>query len=221
MPDPKYIPLEFIEKQPHEMVNASNEFYQTIKRRRTVRHFSERPVPSEVIYNALRTAGTAPSGANMQPWHFVVVTEPGVKKQIRSAAEQEEQIFYGGRAPQEWLDALRHLGTDADKPFLEHAPVLIVIFSKKFTIDPDGTQHKNYYISESVGIATGFLIAALQFSGLATLTHTPSPMKFLNRILNRPDSERPYLVLVTGYPADNAVVPEITKYSLQEYVSFT
>jgi len=213
-------PLEFNEKSVEEMIEASQAFYRDVKRRRTVREFSDRPIPEEVIKNALLAAGTAPSGANMQPWHFVVVTNPETKHAIREAAEEEERAFYEGRAPDEWLKALEPLGTNKDKPFLEIAPCLIVIFLKKYTIDEGGTQHRNYYTTESVGIATGILITALHLSGLATLTHTPSPMKFLNEILGRPDHERPFLVLVTGYPAKDAQVPSITKYPLDEIATF-
>lgn len=220
MTEPDFIPLEFKRKNPQEMMDASMAFYHEIKHRRTVRQFSQRPVPIEVIKNAIRSAGTAPSGANRQPWHFVVVTDPGTKRKIRLAAENEERSFYSGRAPKEWLDALQHLGTDENKPFLESAPALIVIFAQKFTKDNNGNQLKNYYVNESVGIATGILITALHFSGLATLTHTPSPMKFLNSILNRPDDERPFLILVTGFPADDAVVPDINKYTLDQVATF-
>jgi iodotyrosine deiodinase len=173
-----------------------------------------------VIKNAILAAGTAPSGANMQPWHFAVVTNPEKKREIREGAEKEERAFYQGRAPEEWLRALAPLGTDENKPFLETAPCLIVVFLKKYTIDEEGKEHKNYYPTESVGIATGILITALHLSGLATLTHTPSPMKFLNKILGRPDSERPFLILVTGYPRSNASVPVISKYQLDQIATF-
>jgi iodotyrosine deiodinase len=191
-----------------------------MKKRRSVRDFSDQPVPEEVIRNAISAAGTSPSGANQQPWHFVVVSDPKIKREIKEAAEIEERAFYQERAPDEWLNALQALGTDEHKPFLEIAPYLIVIFLKKTTTDENGIAHKNYYPTESVGIATGILIAALHLSGLATLTHTPSPMKFLNKILGRPDNERPFLVLVTGYPNENAKVPRISKYSLDEITTF-
>ncbi len=215
-----FIPLNFQEKSPDEMVETSRTFYQDLKRRRSVRDFSDRPIPDEVIENAIRAAGTAPSGANQQPWHFVIIKSAATKQKIREAAEEEERAFYQERAPEEWLNALAHLGTDANKPFLETAPCLIAIFLKKTTTDENGVKHKNYYTSESVGIATGMLIAALHLSGLATLTHTPSPMNFLNEILERPDSERPFLLLVTGYPAKDAKVPQISKKSLDEIATF-
>ena len=212
--------LKFHEKSHDEMIAISESFYSDVKSRRTVREFSDRPIPDEVIKNALLAAGTAPSGANMQPWHFVVVTNPETRKEIRKAAEKEEKTFYQERAHEEWLRALQPLGTDEHKPFLETAPCLIVVFLKKVTIDEEGREHKNYYTSESVGIATGILITAMHLSGLATLTHTPSPMKFLNRILKRPDTERPFLILVTGYPGSNAEVPVIGKYQLDQFATF-
>ncbi len=219
-PGTRFEPLKFQEKNTDEMIAVSESFYRDVKKRRTVREFSDRPIPDEVIKNALLAAGTAPSGANMQPWHFVVVTNPEIKKEIRDAAEKEEQAFYQKHAPEEWLKALQPLGTDENKPFLETAPCLIVIFSKKVTVDEEGKEHKNYYTTESVGIATGILITALHLSGLATLTHTPSPMKFLKKILGRPDTERPFLILVTGYPNRNAKVPVISKYRLDQIVTF-
>jgi nitroreductase len=195
-------------------------FYADIRRRRTVREFSPRPIPRTVIENCLRSAGTAPNGANLQPWQFVVVTNPDVKRQIREAAEAEERAFYEHRAPPEWLAALAPLGTDWQKPFLETAPYLIVIFFKNYDLLPDGRKVKNYYALESVGIATGFLIAALHHAGLATLTHTPSPMAFLNEILERPKNEHPFLLLTVGYPAEEAQVPDITKKGLEEIAVF-
>jgi nitroreductase len=168
----------------------------------------------------LLAAGTAPNGANRQPWHFVVVQNPELKRKIRIAAEKEEQEFYRERAPKEWLEALAPLGTDEHKAFLEKAPVLIAIFGESYEQKPDGTKVKNYYVTESVGIATGILITALHHAGLATLTHTPSPMKFLNELLNRPANERPFLLLVVGYPAENATVPAITKKTLNEIADF-
>lgn len=212
--------LEFIERSPDDMRARAAAFYDEIRRRRTVRDFADRPIPHEVIADALRAAGTAPNGANMQPWHFVVVTDPSVKQQIRAAAEEEERAFYGGRAPQEWLNALAPLGTDAQKPFLEIAPCLIAVFAQSHGVDADGRPVKHYYVQESVGIATGFLIAALHHAGLATLTHTPSPMAFLSKILGRPENERPFLLLVVGYPAVDAQVPAITKKDLTEIVTF-
>lgn len=192
---------------PEEMIERARRFYEGIRRRRSVRDFSDRPVPREVIEYALLAAGTAPSGANLQPWHFAVITAPDTKRRIREAAEEEERDFYNGRAPQEWLDALAPLGTDEHKGFLETAPVLIGIFGQRSSEGPDGRRIKNYYVPESVSIATGFLIAALHEAGLATLTHTPSPMGFLNEICRRPENEKPYILLVAGYPAEDCRVP--------------
>ena len=219
-PDTEFAALQFSKKSPDEMVALSESFYRNVKKRRSVREFSDRPIPDEVIKNALLAAGTAPSGANMQPWHFVVVGNPDTKRAIREAAEEEENAFYQGRAPEEWLRALQPLSTDENKPFLETAPSLIVVFLKKVTVDEAGKEHKNYYTTESVEIAVEILITALHLSGLATLTHTPSPMKFLNKILGRPDCERPFLILVTGYPGTNATVPTISKYGLDQIATF-
>jgi nitroreductase len=202
------------------MARRAAKFYADIGRRRTVRDFSDRPVPRDVIEKCLQAAGTAPSGANQQPWHFVVVSDPEIKRQIREAAEEEERAFYSGRAPDEWLEALSHLGTDAHKPFLETAPYLIVIFAQNYGLRSDGSKVKHYYVSESVGIATGMLITAVHNAGLASLTHTPSPMGFLSEILNRPPNERAFLILVVGYPAEDARVPVITKKSLDEIATF-
>jgi len=190
-----------------EMCRRAREFYHDIARRRTVREFDSRPVPREVIEHCLLAAGTAPSGANQQPWHFAVITDPDAKRRIREAAEAEEREFYEHRAPQEWLDALAPLGTDPDKPFLEEAPVLIAIFAQKYGVREDGTKFSHYYFPESVGIASGFLIAALHHAGLATLTHTPNPMKFLNEICGRPSHERATILLVVGYPKPGCQVP--------------
>lgn len=190
-----------------EMQSRARTFQAALRRRRTVREFSDRPVPRDVIEDALRAAGSAPSGANLQPWHFAVITDPAAKRRIRAAAEEEERAFYDGRAPQEWLDALAPLGTDANKPFLEIAPVLIAIFAQRHGTLPDGRLVKHYYVPESVGIATGFLIAALHDAGLATLTHTPSPMGFLNEICRRPENEKPAILLVVGHPAPDCRVP--------------
>jgi nitroreductase len=203
-----------------EMRQRVTDFYEEIDRRRTVREFSDRPVPRDIIETALRAAGTAPSGANLQPWHFVVVSGAETKKKIRVAAEVEEREFYEHRASAEWLEALRPLGTDSDKPFLETAPYLITVFLQKFGELPDGRKVKHYYPVESTGIATGILITALHEAGLATLTHTPSPMKFLNEILDRPKSERPFLLLVVGYPAAAAAVPDIERKPLVDFTSF-
>lgn len=208
------------EYPPDEMTARAETFYEEMRRRRTVRDFSPRPVPRAVIETCLRSAGTAPNGANLQPWQFVVVSHPGLKRQIREAAEAEEREFYEHRAPSEWLAALEPLGTDWQKPFLETAPYLIAIFFKNYDHLPDGRKVKNYYAMESVGIATGFLIAALHHAGLATLTHTPSPMAFLNEILARPKNEHPFLLLVVGYPAEEAQVPALTKKSLEEIAVF-
>ena len=185
---------------PKEMVMRARAFHADVVRRRTVRDFDSRPVPREVIEACLLAAGTAPSGANLQPWHFAVIEDAAVKKRIRREAEAEERAFYAGRAPKEWLEALAPLGTDAEKPFLEEAPVLIAIFAQKSGTRPDGRKVKHYYVPESVGIATGFLILALHNAGLATLTHTPSPMGFLSEICGRPAWEKPTILLVAGYP---------------------
>jgi nitroreductase len=203
-----------------EMLKRSKAFYDDIKIRRTVRDFSNQPVPKEIIENCILAAGTAPNGANLQPWHFVVVSEPEIKKKIRIAAEEEEKEFYANRAPKEWLDVLEPLGTDEHKPFLETAPYLIAIFYKSYDVLHDGRQIKQYYAMESTGIATGILITAIHNAGLVSLTHTPSPMNFLNEILGRPKSERPFLLLVVGYPSVDAKVPNIKKKSLQEIASF-
>jgi nitroreductase len=215
-----FIPLDFNLQDEATMLTQSQVFLQLMSRRRTVRDFSPRELPQGVLENALKAAGSAPSGANMQPWHFVVVQDSAVKKRIREAAEAEERELYTHRASDEWLQALAPLGTDANKAFLQHAPALIAIFLKKFTLDESGRKHKNYYTAESVGIATGILITALHNAGLATLTHTPSPMKFLSQILERPDYERPYLLLVCGYPSDDATVPDIRRRPLDEIATF-
>ncbi len=212
---------EYQEYPPAQMLARAQAFNQDLQRRRSVRDFSERPVERAVIEQCLRAAGSAPSGANLQPWHFVVVSKPAVKQAIREAAEAEERAFYQGRAPQQWLDALAPLGTDANKPFLQRAPYLIAVFVQKYARDAEGAKTKHYYPGESVGLATGLLIAALHQAGLATLTHTPSPMGFLNDILQRPRAtERPFLLLVTGYPADNVQVPDIHRKPLDGIASF-
>lgn len=218
---PKFIPLpDYKEYPPQEMKQRAIEFYEEIRRRRTVRDFSDRAVPREIIENCLLAAGTAPNGANRQPWHFVVVSNPEIKRRIRKAAEKEEKDFYEHRAPREWLEALEQLGTDPNKEFLERAPYLIVIFGQSYELSPDGRKIKNYYVQESVGIATGFLINALHYAGLATLTHTPSPMNFLKTILNRPANERPFLILVAGYPEADAKAPNISKKPLGDITTF-
>ena len=198
-----FISLDFVERTDDEMITRSTEFLQLIQQRRSVRDYSAREIPRQVIENAIRAAGSAPSGANMQPWHFVVVTDPAVRARIRDAAEQEEHEFYNHRASAEWLEALAPLGTDESKPFLETASCLIVIFLKKFSFNASGKQFKNYYTMESVGIA-----------------HTPSPMRFLNEILDRPNSERAVMVLVAGLPSEAATVPDIARLPLEEIASF-
>lgn len=221
MSNPNFISLSgFTQYTENEMLKRSEEFYDDIKIRRTVRDFSNRPVTKEIIENCIKAAGTAPNGANLQPWHFVVVSNTEVKRKIRIAAEEEEKEFYYNRAPKEWLDALEPLGTNENKPFLETAPYLIAIFYKSYDLLPDGKQIKQYYAMESTGIATGILVTAIHMAGLVSLTHTPSPMNFLNDILNRPKNERPFLLLVVGYPAKDAKVPDIKKKSLQEIASF-
>lgn len=203
-----------------EMLRRAEAFRAEMARRRTVRDFSARPVPRAVIEECLRAAGTAPSGANLQPWHFVVVSDPELKRRIRGAAEEAEREFYRHRASEEWLEALAPLGTDEHKPFLETAPSLIAVFAERHGLRPDGTRFATYYAIESVGLATGLLIAAVHHAGLVSLTHTPSPMGFLNRILGRPPNEKPFLLLVVGYPAEDAVVPDIGRKPLREIATF-
>ena len=210
------IPLDYREYPAEEVQRRSLEYYENMKRRRTVRDFSERHVPLEIIENCLRTADTAPNGANQHPWHFVVISDPEIKRQIREAAEKEEENFYKNRVTREWLEALAPLGTNEHKPFLETAPYLIAIFAKIYGIDEQGKRVKHYYVNESVGIATGLMISAIHQSGLVSLTHTPSPMRFLNNILRRPEQERPFLLLVVGYPEKNAKVPDIQRKTLPE-----
>ena len=217
----KFVPLStYREYPPERMLERAREFRAEMERRRTVRMFSDRPVPRELIEQCLGAAVTAPSGANMQPWHFVAVADPAVKRRIRAAAEAEEREFYAHRASPEWLEALAPLGTDEKKPFLETAPWLIAVFVQKYGRFADGRKVKHYYPAESVGLATGMLITALHHAGLATLTHTPSPMGFLNEILHRSSNERPFLLLVTGYPAEDAQVPDIVRKPLAESVDF-
>jgi len=202
------------------MRRAATAFLERMRLRRTVRDFSDRPVPRDIIERCLLAAGTAPNGANRQPWRFVAVADPEIKRRVREAAEEEEREFYRSRAPKEWLAALELLGTDEHKPFLERAPWLIAVFAESYEVAADGTKLKNYYVTESVGIATGFLITALHHAGLVSLTHTPSPMRFLNDLLGRPDNERPFLLLVVGYPEEGATVPEITKKPLEDIAVF-
>ena len=203
-----------------EMMERAAAFAEELRRRRTVRDYAPDPVPQEIIERCIWAAGSAPNGANRQPWHFVAVSDPAVKRRIREAAEAEEREFYESRAPDEWLEALAPLGTDEHKPFLETAPWLIAIFAERYTVDDDGEKRKNYYVTESVGIATGMLITALHHAGLATLTHTPSPMDFLNEILDRPENERPFLLLVVGYPAEDAQVPVIEKKPMNQIATY-
>lgn len=215
-----FVPLStFQEYQPELMKARAEQFAQDIGRRRTTRQFSDRPVDREVIEHCLRAAGSAPSGAHLQPWHFVVISDPELKQRIRAAAEAAESEFYAA-APQEWLDALVPLGTDASKPYLETAPYLIAVFAQRHGVNSDGSLRKHYYVSESVGIAAGFLIAALHHAGLATLTHTPSPMGFLADLLERPANERPVMLVVTGYPANDARVPNLVRKPLGETATF-
>lgn len=214
-------PLDEYRRRPEpEVRERARAVADELRRRRTVREYSTDPVPREVIERCLWAAGSAPSGANQQPWHFVAVSDPGLKRRIREAAEAEERAFYRDRAPDEWLEALAPLGTDENKPFLERAPWLIAIFAQRYGVGEDGERSKHYYVTESVGIATGVLITALHHAGLATLTHTPSPMDFLARILGRPENERPFLLLVTGYPDGDARVPVIGKKPLAEIATF-
>jgi iodotyrosine deiodinase len=217
------IPLpDYVELPLDDMRKRAAAFYDHIRRRHTVREFSPRPVPRDIIETCLAAAGTAPSGANHQPWHFAVIGDAEIKRRIRLAAEQEEQEFYAGRAGEEWLAALRPLGTDPRKPFLEIAPWLICAFGERKSRSADGVMRKNYYVPESVSIATGFLVVALHQAGLAILTHTPAPMGFLNEICGRPASDKPYILLVTGYPTENATIPyqSTQKRGLSEIATF-
>lgn len=203
-----------------EMIKASNDLYEKINARRSIRYFSDKSVPREVIENIIKTAATAPSGAHKQPWTFCVIQDAAVKKAIREAAEKEEYESYHGRMSETWLKDLAPLGTDWKKEFLETAPYLIVLFKQVYDLDEKGEKHTNYYVNESVGIASGFLIAAIHFAGLVTLTHTPSPMNFLNKILNRPFNERPFLLLPVGHPAEEAYVPDLRRKELNEVAVF-
>ena len=212
-------PPSLPEYSSEEMRLRSRIFFENLSTRRTIRDFSDKPIEREVIENCIRTAGTAPSGANIQPWHFVLISDPTIKKQIRVAAEKEEKEFYKTRAPKEWLEALAPLGTDNIKPYLETAPYLIAIFMQRYGKLPDGRRVKHYYGLESVGIATGMLITAIHNAGLASLTHTPSPMGFLNKILEQPKNERPFLLLVVGHPAEDARVPDIKRKDISEIMT--
>jgi iodotyrosine deiodinase len=212
--EPRFVPLAFERLPAQEQLARSRRFLESMRSRRTVRDFSRQPVPLELVENAIATAGTAPSGAHQQPWTFVIVSDPDVKRRIRVAAEEEERRSYEGRMPDEWLEALRPLGTDWRKPHLEDAPYLVVVFEEAYGLRPDGSKVKHYYVKESVGIAVGLLLASLHQAGLATLTHTPSPMGFLRTILERPENERPYVVIPVGYPAEAAVVPDLVRKPL-------
>ena len=216
-----FIPLpDYRELAEDEMVLRAADFVAELRTRRTVRHFSDRPVPEEVLRDCVAAAASAPSGANRQPWHFVIISDPKIKKKIREAAEEEERDFYHGRAPDDWLEALAPLGTDEHKPFLETAPYVIAVFAERYGIDEEGNKLKNYYVSESVGIAVGFLITAIHHAGLVSLTHTPAPMRFLAEILGRPGNERPFLILPVGYPSEEATVPNIDKKPLEQIATF-
>lgn len=221
MSEPGFVPFEHTELAEEDMLIQADSFLTLMSRRRTIREFSDRPVAREVIEKCVRAALTAPSGANMQPWHFVVVSDPDLKRQIRVAAEREEHEFYTSRAPKEWLEALAPLGTDEHKPYLETAPYLIVVFQQLYGVDAGGSKIKHYYATESVGLAAGLLIAAVHNAGLASLTHTPSPMGFLNSILGRPENEKAFLILVVGHPAENARVPVISKKPYDEVVTWS
>jgi iodotyrosine deiodinase len=210
------VPLRFVERPHPEILERARAFRQEMDRRRSVRHFSDEPVPLSVIEEVVRTASTAPSGAHKQPWTFCVVGSPVLKRRIREAAEEEERINYAGRMSAEWLRDLGPLGTDASKPFLETAPWLVVVFKQAYGVDTVGERHSNYYVQESVGIATGLLLAAAQYAGLATLTHTPSPMNFLSEVLGRPVNERPFLLIPMGFPASGCRVPDLLRKPLTE-----
>jgi len=221
MADPHHpIPLRFTEYPLDEMREQARSFRELMSQRRSVREFSDRAVPRELIKEAIRTAGTAPSGANQQPWRFVAVDDPALKREIREATEEEEKEFYENRVTDEWLEALAPLGTDWRKPFLETAPWLVVCFAEQYGLDADGEKTKNYYVQESVGIACGLFITAIHNMGLATLTHTPAPMTFLRDVLNRPSNERPYILFPVGYPAEDATVPDLARKSLDEIVQW-
>lgn len=214
--EPRFVPLAF-ERQSEDAQRArSRRFLEEMRRRRSVRSFSSEQVPYELIENAIATAGTAPSGAHQQPWTFVVVADREVKRRIRAAAEEEERTSYESRMPDEWLEALRPLGTDWRKPHIEDAPYLVVVFEQAYGTRPDGSKVKHYYVKESVGIAVGLLLASLHEAGLATLTHTPSPMGFLREILGRPENERPYVLVPVGYPAPGCTVPDLVRKPLDE-----
>lgn len=219
--DEPFEPLTGWRERPvEEILERAREFHAEMAERRTVREFAPRPVPREIIEHCIRTAGTAPSGAHMQPWYFVAVSDSELKRRIRLAAEREEREFYEHRASSEWLEALAPLGTDEHKPFLEDAPWLVAVFARRFGLAPGGRKTKHYYVAESVGIATGLLVAAVHHAGLVSLTHTPSPMRFLNELLGRPDNEAPFLLLVVGYPQAEARVPRLSRAPLEAIASF-
>ena len=221
MSNSKFIPLnQYIEYPVDKMRSRSIELYSDMKRRRSVRQFSDRKVPRDIIDNCLQTASTAPSGANLQPWHFVVVSDPEIKNKIHAEAEAVEQDFYKSESTKKWVKDLEHLGTTDQKPFLLTAPYLIVIFAQRHGINSSGETRKHYYVTESVGIATGMLITAIHHAGLVSLTYTPGKMGFLNRILSRPTNEKPYMILVVGYPEDGTLVPDIKKKSLEQIATF-
>lgn len=215
---PVLIPYIKTEYSPGEMAQRSNHFFNWMNERRTVRDFSDSPVPAEVIDKIIQSAATAPSGAHKQPWTFCVVSDPAIKKQIRAAAEKEEQESYNGRMSEEWLKDLAPIGTNWEKPFLETAPCLIVVFKRSYELEAGGRKHQNYYVTESVGIACGFLLAAIHNAGLAALTHTPSPMNFLSKILQRPENEKPFLLIPVGYAANNCMVPDLKRKDLEEII---
>lgn len=220
MTNQHFIPFHPLEFDEAEMLRRSEAFYGLMDRRRSLRMFSNKPVPKELIENLIRTASTAPSGAHKQPWTFCAVSDPALKTQIREAAEKEEYESYHGRMSEEWLKDLEPLGTDWHKPFLEIAPWLIVVFKKAYDLDEQGKVHKCYYVNESVGLAAGFLLAAIHNAGLVSLTHTPSPMNFLQKILDRPDNERPFLLIPVGYAAEDAVVPNLVRKPLEQVSVF-
>lgn len=211
-----FIQLRFARREPQEMFERARAFTEEMSSRRSVRHFSGESVPEELIAELIRTASTSPSGAHKQPWTFAAVCEPALKRRIREAAEAEERANYSGRMSDEWLEDLRPLGTDAVKPFLEQAPWLVVVFKRVYEVEEAGQKHQNYYVNESVGIATGLLLAAAHHAGLATLTHTPSPMNFLRELLGRPENERPFLLIPIGFPAEGCMVPDLRRKSLDQ-----
>lgn len=216
---PKLIPYHALQFSEAEMMQRSNDFYNLLNKRRTVREFSDKPVPRELIENVVMAASTAPSGAHKQPWTFCVVSDPMIKSDIRKAAEEEEYTNYHGRMGDEWLEDLAPLGTDEHKPFLEIAPYLIVVFKKSYDII-NGQKRKCYYVQESVGLACGMLLAAIHHAGLVALTHTPSPMNFLQKILHRPENEKPFLLIPVGYPADNVQVPDLQRKEKEEVIVY-